>query len=74
MQSTIELLKSSDPDIHAAMIGEEQRQREGLELIPSENYAFPEVYVDERQRLREQICGGLSRTPLLRRTGIYGLY
>jgi glycine hydroxymethyltransferase len=45
MQSTIELLKSSDPDIHAAMIGEEQRQREGLELIPSENYAFPEVYV-----------------------------
>jgi glycine hydroxymethyltransferase len=44
MQSTINLLKSSDPDIYAAMIGEEQRQREGLELIPSENYAFPEVY------------------------------
>src|SRR5690606_2199812 len=31
-------------DVHAAMLGEEQRQREGLELIPSENYAFPEVY------------------------------
>ena len=44
MQSTIDLLKSSDPDIYAAMVGEEQRQREGLELIPSENYAFPEVY------------------------------
>lgn len=44
MQSTLELLRLSDPDVHAAMLGEEQRQREGLELIPSENYAFPEVY------------------------------
>lgn len=44
MQSTLDLLKSSDPDIYAALIGEEQRQRDGLELIPSENYAFAEVY------------------------------
>ena len=44
MQSTLELLRSSDPDIHAAMLGEEERERSGLELIPSENYAFPEVY------------------------------
>ena len=44
MQISFDLLRSSDPDIHAAVIGEEQRQREGLELIPSENYAFPEVY------------------------------
>ena len=28
----------------AALRGEEQRQRDGIELIPSENYAFPEVY------------------------------
>lgn len=44
MQSTLDLLRHSDPDVYAAMLGEEQRQREGLELIPSENYAFPEVY------------------------------
>jgi glycine hydroxymethyltransferase len=44
MQSTIELLKSSDPDIYAAMLGEEERERDGIELIPSENYAFQEVY------------------------------
>jgi glycine hydroxymethyltransferase len=45
MQSNVELLKSSDPDIYAAIVGEEQRERDGIELIPSENYAFPEVYV-----------------------------
>jgi glycine hydroxymethyltransferase len=44
MQSTLELLKSSDPEIYAAMLGEEQRERDGIELIPSENYAFPEVF------------------------------
>ena len=44
MQSTLELLKSSDPDIYAAMLGEEARERDGIELIPSENYAFPEIY------------------------------
>ena len=44
MQSTLELLKSSDRDIYDAMLGEESRERDGLELIPSENYAFPEVY------------------------------
>src|SRR5437868_11183306 len=44
MQSTLDLLQSSDPDVFAALSGEEQRQREGLELIPSENYAFPEIY------------------------------
>ncbi|HEY8539783.1 MAG TPA: serine hydroxymethyltransferase [Steroidobacteraceae bacterium] len=44
MQSTIELLESSDPDVYAAILGEEARERDGIELIPSENYAFPEVY------------------------------
>jgi glycine hydroxymethyltransferase len=44
MQSTLELLKSSDPDIYEAMLAEEARERDGLELIPSENYAFPEIY------------------------------
>lgn len=32
-----------DPDVHAALSGEEDRQRCGVELIPSENYTYPEV-------------------------------
>lgn len=36
-------LSESDPEIWNALIGEEERQRKGLELIPSENYTYPEV-------------------------------
>lgn len=31
-------IKKEDPEIYKALIGEEKRQTEGLELIPSENY------------------------------------
>jgi glycine hydroxymethyltransferase len=44
MQNTRPLLAVTDPETHAALLSEEQRQRDGIELIPSENYAFPEVY------------------------------
>jgi glycine hydroxymethyltransferase len=44
MQISFDVLEASDPDVHAALRGEEQRQRDGIELIPSENYAFPEIY------------------------------
>ena len=37
------LLATNDPSIHAALAGEESRQRAGVELIPSENYAYAEV-------------------------------
>jgi glycine hydroxymethyltransferase len=39
-----ELLKQLDPEIFDALTGEEERQRFGIELIPSENYTYPEVY------------------------------
>jgi glycine hydroxymethyltransferase len=42
-QSYRDQLQKSDPLIFNALVGEEQRQRDGIELIPSENYAFPEV-------------------------------
>lgn len=37
------ILKKSDKEIYAALRGEEKRQREGLEMIASENYVSPAV-------------------------------
>jgi glycine hydroxymethyltransferase len=37
------LLAETDPEVHAALCGEERRQRAGVELIASENYVYPEV-------------------------------
>jgi glycine hydroxymethyltransferase len=36
-------LHSFDPEIDAAIAGEERRQIDGVEMIPSENYTYPEV-------------------------------
>src|SRR6202051_2487048 len=36
-------LSAFDPDISAAIAGEERRQLDGVEMIPSENYTYPEV-------------------------------
>ncbi len=43
MTTNLELLEQNDPAVYAALCGEEARQRSGIELIPSENYTFPEV-------------------------------
>ena len=37
-------LQQFDPEVAAAIHGEEERERHGIELIPSENYTYPEVY------------------------------
>ncbi|MAR78916.1 MAG: serine hydroxymethyltransferase [Rhodospirillaceae bacterium] len=36
-------LQNTDSEVYDALIGEEKRQKNGIELIPSENFAFPEV-------------------------------
>jgi glycine hydroxymethyltransferase len=43
MDAYRELLQRSDPEVFAAIVGEEDRERRGIELIPSENYTYPEV-------------------------------
>ena len=43
MLSPRDLLERNDPDISAALAGEEARQASGVEMIPSENYTYPEV-------------------------------
>jgi glycine hydroxymethyltransferase len=37
-------LESYDPEVFNAIAGEEDRERRGIELIPSENYTYPEVF------------------------------
>jgi glycine hydroxymethyltransferase len=41
--ANIQALAENDPAVYSALRGEEQRERDGIELIPSENYTFPEV-------------------------------
>jgi glycine hydroxymethyltransferase len=41
--SGMALLEQTDPDVFAAIRAEERRQTDSVELIPSENYTYPEV-------------------------------
>ncbi|MFZ5427041.1 MAG: serine hydroxymethyltransferase [Thermodesulfobacteriota bacterium] len=43
MRAPRDLLSVNDPEVFETLSGEETRQRLGVELIPSENYAYPEV-------------------------------
>ncbi len=43
MTTNLEHLENNDPAVFQALKGEELRQTVGIELIPSENYTFPEV-------------------------------
>jgi glycine hydroxymethyltransferase len=43
MKTYRELLSLNDQEVSAALSGEEVRQQQGIELIPSENYTYPEV-------------------------------
>ncbi len=43
MISNRQELARNDPAVWAAIVGEEDRERRGIELIPSENYTYPEV-------------------------------
>jgi glycine hydroxymethyltransferase len=42
--AALDLLKKTDNDVFNALMHEEVRQSDGIELIPSENYCFAEVY------------------------------
>lgn len=41
--TNFELLAKTDPEVYDALVGENERQKHGIELIPSENYTYPEV-------------------------------
>ena len=41
----LKLLELNDLEIYSAINGEEKREQQGIELIPSENYTWPEVLI-----------------------------
>ncbi len=43
MRTCRQILSQTDPQVYATLSGEETRQQRGVELIPSENYTYPEV-------------------------------
>lgn len=57
----VSVLEESDPEIFNAIIGEEQRESEGIELIPSENYVFPEVFAANGSVLTNKYAEGYPK-------------
>ena len=55
-----ELLKQNDLKIYKAIKGEEERQSKGIELIPSENYTYPEVLAANSSVLTNKYSEGYS--------------
>ena len=53
-----DFLLESDPEIFAAIAGEELRQQQGINLIPSENYTYPEVLAALGSVLTNKYCEG----------------
>lgn len=51
-------LRDNDPDVFNAIMGEEEREYEGIELIPSENYTYPEVFAANGSVLTNKYAEG----------------
>ncbi len=45
-------LHLNDSEIAVALAGEERRQQDGVELIPSENYTYNPEIVDEIRKMK----------------------
>ena len=58
MDSNRQALARNDPAVWAAIIGEEERERRGVELIPSENYTYPEVFAANGSVLTNKYAEG----------------
>ena len=55
---SLEALKASDPDVYAAMAAEEERQRDKLILIASENFASPAVLAAQGSLMTNKYAEG----------------
>jgi glycine hydroxymethyltransferase len=53
-----DFLLASDPEVFDAIVAEELRQQQGINLIPSENYTYPEVLAALGSVLTNKYCEG----------------
>lgn len=60
-KEAIDSLQKSDPEIYNAIVGEEQREIDGIELIPSENYTYPEVFAANASVLTNKYAEGYPK-------------
>ncbi len=58
MDPNRQALARNDPAVWAAIAGEEERERRGVELIPSENYTYPEVFAANGSVLTNKYAEG----------------
>ena len=58
MYDTKHLLKTTDPEVYSALMLEDQRQEEHLELIASENYASPAVMAVQGGQMTNKYAEG----------------
>ena len=58
MYDTKHLLKMTDPEVYSALMLEDQRQEEHLELIASENYASPAVMAVQGGQMTNKYAEG----------------
>src|SRR5436305_14216899 len=54
----MDILRTADPEVYAAIEGEERRQQDGLEMIASENYASPAVMAAQGSVLTNKYAEG----------------
>lgn len=57
----VQALRESDKEVYDAIVGEEQREFEGIELIPSENYTYPEVFAANGSCLTNKYAEGYPK-------------
>jgi glycine hydroxymethyltransferase len=55
----MDILRTADPEVDAAIKGEERRQQDGLEMIASENYTSPAVMAAQGSVLTNKYAEGL---------------
>ena len=63
MYDTKHLLEMADPEVYSALMLEDQRQEEHLELIASENYASPAVMAVQGGQMTNKYAEGYPQKP-----------